>query len=88
MAVQPFLSIQEDAKSGNNYIAIHSGVFCTKRQFHKTFSCHATHNIWYSLVSRRELHRLVRELRGEVGEVSLGLQQGAVGRRDLLLTEL
>lgn len=36
----------------------------------------------------RELHRLVGELRGEVGEVPLALQPRPVRRRDLLLLEL
>ena len=42
----------------------------------------------YSRVVGRELHRLVGELRGEVGEVALALEARAVGRRDLLLLEL
>ena len=39
-------------------------------------------------VVRRELHRLVGELRREVGEVPLALEPRPVRRRDLLLLEL
>merc|ERR1712117_172110 len=38
-------------------------------------------------VVRRELHRLVGELRREVGEVPLALEPWPVRRRDLLLLE-
>ena len=39
-------------------------------------------------IVRRELHRLVGELRGEVGKIAFGLQPRSVRRRHLLLFQL